>query len=368
VTLVLTVVGARPQFVKSAVVSRALAGARIRERIIHTGQHYDAAMSDVFFSELGIPAPVHHLGVGSGPHGMQTAAMLSGIERVLAEERPDWLLVYGDTNSTLAGAIAAAKVHVPIAHVEAGLRSFNRRMPEEVNRVATDHLSSMLLCPTRTAVSNLHAEGVVDAPERHGFRRRVRLVGDVMFDATRIFGEVAAERSTILATFGLAAGEYLLATIHRAENTDDGARLGAIADALIVLAREHKVIWPLHPRTRRLLDSCDVGRRLAESDVVLREPVGYLDMLMLEKGARCILTDSGGVQKEAFFAGVPCVTVRDETEWVELVELGWNQLASPAAGADAIVRAIRSAAAGRRDQHPYGHGDAAQLIAAELGG
>jgi UDP-GlcNAc3NAcA epimerase len=367
VTLVLTVVGARPQFVKAAVVSRALAGARIRERIIHTGQHYDAAMSDVFFSELGIPAPVHHLGVGSGPHGVQTAAMLSGIERVLTEERPDWLLVYGDTNSTLAGAIAAAKLHIPIAHVEAGLRSFNRRMPEEVNRVATDHLSSLLLCPTQTAVSNLRAEGVADAPERHGFRRRVRLVGDVMFDATRIFGDVASERSTVLRSLGVAAGEYLLATIHRAENTDDRARLGAIADALIVLAREHAVLWPLHPRTRRLLGSCDVGRRLAESAVVLCDPVGYLDMLMLEKGARCILTDSGGVQKEAFFAGVPCVTVRDETEWVELVDLGWNRLASPAAGADAIVRAVRSAVPGRRDQHPYGHGDAAQLIAAELG-
>jgi UDP-GlcNAc3NAcA epimerase len=365
-TLILTVVGARPQFVKAAAVSRALAGARVRERIIHTGQHYDAVMSDVFFSELGIPAPVHHLGVGSGPHGVQTAAMLVGIERVLAEERPDWLLVYGDTNSTLAGAIAAAKRHVPIAHVEAGLRSFNRLMPEEVNRVATDHLSSLLLCPTQTSVSNLHAEGIDDAPERHGFRRRVRLVGDVMFDATRIFGEVAAERSTILRSIGLSPGEYLLATIHRAENTDDRTRLGAIGDALIELARERKVVWPLHPRTRRLLDSCETGRRLAESEVVLCEPVGYLDMLMLEKGARCILTDSGGVQKEAFFAGVPCVTVRDETEWVELVDLGWNRIASPAAGADAVVRAVRSAAPGRRDQHPYGFGDAAQRIAAEL--
>jgi UDP-GlcNAc3NAcA epimerase len=366
VTRVLTVVGARPQFVKAAVVSRALFDDGIEERIVHTGQHYDSAMSDVFFDEMGIPAPAHHLGVGSGSHGAQTGAMLAGIERILLEERPDWLLVYGDTNSTLAGAVAAAKLNVPIAHVEAGLRSFNRRMPEEVNRVATDHLSSLLFCPTSLAVSHLLAEGVVDADERHGFRRRVRLVGDVMFDATRIFGQIALERSRILSELRLESGGYVLVTIHRAENTDDRSRLEAIVDALVRIARDHPVVWPVHPRTRKVLSSGDLGTRLAAAGVSLCDPVGYLDMLMLERSARCILTDSGGVQKEAFFAGVPCVTVRDETEWVELVDMGWNRLAPPTAGAEAIAQAVLSSGPGRRGGQPYGCGDAAQRIAAEL--
>jgi UDP-GlcNAc3NAcA epimerase len=365
-TRIVTVIGARPQFVKAAVVSRALAARGLSERIVHTGQHYDASMSDVFFEEMGIPAPAHHLGVGSGPHGQQTAAMLAGIERVLLGERPDWLLVYGDTNSTLAGALAAAKLHVPVAHVEAGLRSLNRRMPEEVNRVATDHLSSLLLCPTAASAAQLHSEGIFDAPERHGFRRRVRCVGDVMFDATLQFGELAAARSRVLSSLGLRAGDFDLATIHRAENTDDAARLDAITESLVRIAESRPVVWPVHPRTRKLLSDAARADRLSGSGVRLCEPVGYLDMLMLERSARCIVTDSGGVQKEAFFAGVPCVTLRDETEWVELVEMGWNRLVSPAAGVKAIVDAVAVAGPGCSGQSPYGCGDAASRIVDEL--
>lgn len=363
---ILTVIGARPQFIKAAAVSRALVSGGMVERIVHTGQHYDPSMSDIFFQEMGIPEPAHHLGVGSGPHGQQTGAMLAGIEKILLDERPDWLLVYGDTNSTLAGALAAAKHHVPVAHVEAGLRSFNRRMPEEINRIATDHVSSLLLCPTHTAVEHLRSEGVVDTPLRHGFVRRVRWVGDVMFDATRIFGRLAAERSDVLRGLGLSEAAFDLVTIHRAENTDAPERLAVIVEALERLAVMRPLVWPVHPRTRKLLGSAGTGDRLARAGVRLCEPVGYLDMLMLERSARCIITDSGGVQKEAFFAGVPCVTLRDETEWVELVEMGWNRLASPAAGAEAIVLAVNEAAIGDRGRQPYGDGRAADLIAAEL--
>ena len=363
---ILTVIGARPQFIKAAVVARALAARGMVERIVHTGQHYDPSMSDIFFREMGIPEPAHHLGVGSGPHGQQTGAMLAGIERILLEERPDWLLVYGDTNSTLAGALAAVKHHVPVAHVEAGLRSFNRRMPEEINRVAADHVASLLLCPTQTAVDHLLAEGIKDTLERHGFSRRVRLVGDVMFDATLVFGRVAAERSEVLTGLGVQTGGFDLVTIHRAENTDAPERLSVIVDALCRLAGMRPLAWPVHPRTRKLLASQGMGDRLSRSGVRLCEPVGYLDMLMLERSARCVITDSGGVQKEAFFAGVPCVTLRDETEWVELVDMGWNRLASPAAGVEAIVQAVDQARTGDRDQRPYGEGRASELIAAEL--
>lgn len=363
---VLTVIGARPQFVKAAMVSRALAGRGVEERIIHTGQHYDASMSDIFFHEMGIPEPAHQLRVGSGPHGQQTGAMLAGIERVLLDERPDWMLVYGDTNSTLAGALAAVKHHVPVAHVEAGLRSFNRRMPEEINRIATDHVSSLLLCPTDTAVQHLRSEGIGDAPERHGFRRRVRQVGDVMYDATVVFGQVAAARSGALVTAGVRPGSFDLVTIHRAENTDNPERLHAIAGALCRIAARRAVVWPVHPRTRKLLASGALSDRLVSAGVRLCDPVGYLDMLMLERSARCVVTDSGGVQKEAFFAGVPCVTLRDETEWVELVEMGWNRIASPSAGAEAMVEAVESARPGLAGQSPYGTGDAAVRIAAAI--
>jgi UDP-GlcNAc3NAcA epimerase len=353
---VLTVLGARPQFIKAAAVSRAL-----RERggasevVVHTGQHFDENMSAVFFEELGMPAPDYNLGVAGGSHGEQTGRMLERVERVLCSERPDWVLVYGDTNSTLAGALAAAKLHIAVAHVEAGLRSFNRRMPEEINRVLTDQVSDLLLAPTRAAVENLLAEGVPEA--------RVHRVGDVMYDAALHYGALAEAQSRILQRLALPSGAYLLATVHRQENTDDHVRLRSIIGALSAVAGEVPVVFPVHPRTRKamaaaqLLDAASRALRIIE-------PVGYLDMIMLERHARLVATDSGGVQKEAFFYGVPCVTLRDETEWLELVESGWNQLASPTR---ADLAADLGAALRRRETPPkptelYGAGRAAFAV------
>jgi UDP-N-acetylglucosamine 2-epimerase len=321
-----TIVGARPQFIKAAAVSRAIAEfnarateVRIDERIVHTGQHYDQRMSQVFFDQLQIPRPAVNLEVGSGAHGRQTGLMLERIEAYLLETRPDWVLVYGDTNSTLAGALAGAKLHIRVAHVEAGLRSFNRRMPEEINRILTDHAADLLLCPTDQAVTNLGKEGIT---------RGVHQVGDVMYDSVLFHTQQAEGTSDILSRLCLAPQQYYLATLHRAENTDDPRRLNGIFAALE--RSDWPVILPLHPRTRQAL-----GDRLAADNarLVVTDPVSYLDMLMLEKHARIILTDSGGVQKEAYWMGVPCVTLRDETEWVELVEAGWNVLA----GADATA-------------------------------
>ncbi|MGQ9599932.1 MAG: non-hydrolyzing UDP-N-acetylglucosamine 2-epimerase [Anaerolineae bacterium] len=314
---VASVVGARPQFIKAAPVSRALRQTA-NEVLIHTGQHYDHGLSAVFFEELSIPEPDYHLGVGSGSHGWQTGQMLIRLEETLLIERPDWVLVYGDTNSTLAGALAAVKLHIPVAHVEAGLRSFNRRMPEEPNRVLTDHISDLLFCPTRTAVDNLHREGI---------RRGVHLVGDVMYDAVLQHLALAEGQSDILARLGLEAGGYVLATIHRPGNTDDPTRLRAILAALSQI--EWPVIFPAHPRTRQRIAEFGLELSQESQNPRLIDPVGYLDMLILEKHARLILTDSGGVQKEAFFLAVPCLTVREETEWVETVETGWNRLVSP---------------------------------------
>lgn len=316
---VLTIVGARPQFVKAATVSRAIREiGGLTEVLVHTGQHYDANMSDVFFQELGIPTPAHHLGIGSGRHGAQTGRMLEAIEGVILSESPDWVLVYGDTNSTIAGALAAAKLHVPVAHVEAGLRSFNRRMPEEINRVLTDHVSDLLLAPTVTAVNHLRSEGVDSS--------KVHLTGDVMYDAALYFRERALSDSQAHARFGVSEGNYVLATVHRAENTDDPQRLVSIVQALGDISARLPVIWPVHPRTRAAMSQCGVS---LPSDVHLVDPVGYLDMVMLEAGARLIVTDSGGVQKEAFFFKVPCVTLRDQTEWTELIDCGWNRLLPP---------------------------------------
>ncbi len=328
---VVTVVGARPQFIKAAAVSRAVAAANaaagetvLAERIVHTGQHYDEAMSKVFFDELSIPRPAINLGVGSGSHARQTARMLEGIEDVLLEDRPDWVVVYGDTNSTLAGALSAAKLHVPVAHVEAGLRSFNRRMPEEINRIVADSLSTLLLAPTEAGVANLRAEGVT---------RGVHNVGDVMYDSVLFNAALAERRSDVLSRLRLEEGGFYLATVHRAENTDDPARLDGIVSALARL--DSPVVLPLHPRTRKTL-----GARLASLGEPVRviEPVAYLDMLTLERAARVVLTDSGGVQKEAYWLGTPCVTLRDETEWVELVEAGCNTLAG--ADPDRILAAL----------------------------
>lgn len=330
---IVTIVGARPQFVKAAVVSRALAEVQgVREVLVHTGQHFDQNMSDVFFSELEIRHPDHHLGVAGGQHGQQTGRMLERIEQVLVAERPDTVLVYGDTNSTLAGALAAVKLHIPVAHVEAGLRSFNRRMPEEINRVLTDHASDLLLAPTPAAVENLRREGLSSG--------RVHLVGDVMLDAALHYGQLAETRSTILERLDLAPDGFILATIHRAENTDDPVRLTAILQALAARSASTPVVLPLHPRTAAAIERERLGDLAAR--IRLIEPVGYLDMVMLEKHAQLIATDSGGVQKEAYFYGVPCVTLREETEWVELVAAGWNRLAPPVSSA-AIVEGIDSA-------------------------
>lgn len=356
---IVTVIGARPQFIKASAVSRVVAEtSEVEELLVHTGQHYDDAMSAVFFEELGIPAPAYHLGIGSGTHGLQTGRMLEAIEGVLLETRPDWLLVYGDTNSTLAGALAAAKLHIPVAHVEAGLRSFNRRMPEELNRVLTDHASDRLFAPTSAALAHLHAEGI---PET-----RVRLVGDVMYDAARLHGERAERQSAILETLGLVPGHYVLATVHRAENTDDAVRLAAIVEGLVAVAAEVPVVVTLHPRTRAAL-AREGLLASAERTLALVPPVGYFDMVRLERNACLIVTDSGGVQKEAFFHGVPCVTLRDETEWTELVELGWNRLVPPASAAQvgAGIRAALGAGPGR-PASPYGDGHAARQVVESL--
>ena len=319
---VITVLGARPQFIKAAPLSEALRK-KHQEKIIHTGQHYDYQMSDVFFEELGIPKPDYFLGVGSKQHGAQTGEMLTGVEEVLLQEKPDWVLVYGDTNSTLAGALAAAKLHIPIAHVEAGLRSYNRQMPEEVNRVLTDHVASLLFCPTDQAVKNLKQEGLTDGVVR---------TGDVMADALYFHAKRAEERK-LAETIQYKEKSYLLATVHRAENTDDPNRLQAIINAFARI--QGQIILPLHPRTKKLLRD---RQMTLPGNVEVIEPVGYLEMILLEKGAELILTDSGGVQKEAYLWQVPCVTLRDETEWVETVHTGWNTLTG--AKTEAIVAAV----------------------------
>lgn len=301
---VLTVLGARPQFIKAAPVSRVIR-TEVEEVIVHTGQHYDQNMSDIFFEELNIPKPNYLLGIGSGTHGKQTAEMLTQIEEIILKEKPDCLIVYGDTNSTLAGSLAAAKLHIPIVHIEAGLRSFNKKMPEEINRILTDHLSASLLCPTDTAVDNLKNENITDG---------VINVGDVMYDAVMYNAEIAKTKSTILTTQSLTKGEYYLITIHRAENTDDKERLEGIFNALKQISG--KKVWPIHPRTKKMMT--DYGFNLENiKDLQIIDPVGYLDMLTLEVNSKKIITDSGGVQKEAYFAKVPCITVRDQTEWVE---------------------------------------------------
>ncbi len=351
-----TVVGARPQFIKAAAVSRVLrATAGVGEVLVHTGQHYDDSMSAVFFDELEIPSPDYHLGVGSGSHGFQTGRMLEAVEQVLLQEKPDWVLVYGDTNSTLAGALAAVKLHIPVAHVEAGLRSFNRRMPEEINRVLTDHASEILFAPTEAAVENLRRE---DIPAS-----RIKLVGDVMYDAALFYVAKAEKESRILEELRLVRQRYILATVHRAENTDDSDRLRAIFGGLIQVAADIPVVLPVHPRTRHALERENLLRG-ASRYFHLIDPVGYLDMVMLEKHARLIATDSGGVQKEAFFYRVPCVTLRDETEWVELVDLGWNRVVPPQDERD-VAEALHSWLnhPGGRDADPYGRGDAAEKIA-----
>jgi UDP-GlcNAc3NAcA epimerase len=353
---IVTVVGARPQFVKAATVSAAIVeqqgrGRSIAEVLVHTGQHYDANMSQVFFDQLQVPRPKYNLAIGSGSHGAMTGKMLAAVEQILLDEKPDWLLVYGDTNSTLAGALAAAKLHIPVCHVEAGLRSFDKRMPEELNRILTDHVSKLLLCPTHAAIANLKHEGITQG---------VHHVGDVMYDAALIFARVAAQASDVMQRLSLTPKRFLLSTVHRAENTDDPERLTGILQALAQLAQpDCPLILPLHPRTRATLQSRGLQQLLDNPSLRTVEPLPFLDMIVLEQQAQLILTDSGGVQKEAYFHGVPCVTLRDETEWVETVAAGWNQLA----GADArrIVSCARAAQPGRPIDE-YGDGHAAARV------
>lgn len=356
---IVTVVGARPQFIKAAAVSRAIhdnyAG-KIEELLIHTGQHYDDNMSKVFFEELGIPCPKYNLEISGGHHGAMTGRMLGGVEGILLEEKPDWLLIYGDTNSTLAGALAAAKLHIPVAHVEAGLRSFNMRMPEEVNRILADRVSSLLFCPTETAVNNLKAEGITQG---------VHNVGDVMYDVALFYRDHAQKNSSVLQTLGLTSGKFALATCHRAENTDDPQRLSAILVALAEIVDNMPVVLPLHPRTRKLIN--DYGLLHLLEKLTVTEPLPFLDMVALGQASRLILTDSGGVQKEAFFYGVPCITMRDETEWVETVNLGWNQLVGASTNSIlfAVNKIIKSPSSGVNAK-PYGMGKAASSILALL--
>lgn len=343
---IVTVVGARPQFIKAAPFSEVFRKEN-REILVHTGQHYDANMSDVFFQELSIPKPDYHLEVGSGSHGKQTGRMLEKIEEILLSERPDGLLVYGDTNSTLAGALAASKLHIPVFHVEAGLRSYNKQMPEEQNRILTDHISDLLLCPTQTAVDNLAKEGIVE---------QVINTGDIMYDAVLRNLDIAQHKDNKEILVGLEKGQYYLATIHRAENTDIPEKLRTIFTALEQLGK--RVILPIHPRTRKIIG--EFGIRT--NNVILIEPVSYLPMLNLIANALMVITDSGGLQKEAYFLKVPCTTLRDQTEWIETLENNWNVLS--AIDEEEIIRIV-----GRQLtclEHPqpqlFGNGQAAKLI------
>ncbi len=345
-----TIVGARPQFIKMASVSRELRK-HFNEIVIHTGQHYDYEMNKIFFERLNIPEPDYYLGIGSGSHGYQTGEMLKRIEEVLIEERPDLVLVYGDTNSTLAGALAAVKLHIKVAHVEAGLRSFDKRMPEEINRVLTDHVSDYLFAPTETAVKNLHKEGIKDG---------VYLTGDVMYDALLYNIKIARKKSRILNELGLRPKEYLLATVHRAENTDSKERLTNIINAFIEI--NELIVFPVHPRTRKYMEAYGLIEKIEKSpNILLVPPVGYLDMLVLEENARKIITDSGGVQKEAYFLKVPCITLREKTEWVETVKDGWNVLVG--ANREKIVKAIEEfEPSGETYNHRFGDGNASKRI------
>lgn len=352
---VLTVIGARPQFIKAAAVSRALKKAGINEVIVHTGQHYDHNMSEVFFTEMEIPKPHYNLAINDLGHGAMTGRMLEQIEKVLHEEKPDYVLVYGDTNSTLAGALAAVKLHIKVAHVEAGLRSFDMKMPEEVNRILTDRISNILFCPTQAAIDNLSKEGFKD------FNTEIVNVGDVMLDTLLYYKSKASDRSTIVSDLNLAGKKFVLATIHRAENTNDPVRLKSICDAINEINRKFPVVLPLHPRTRSYLGSNNI-----KLDATITEPLGYFDMLSLLSACELVMTDSGGLQKESYFCGKFCITLRDQTEWIELVKANANVIAG--ADKDKIVGMVLENI-GRKinfNKDLYGEGSASELIARRL--
>jgi UDP-GlcNAc3NAcA epimerase len=355
---ILTIIGARPQFIKAAAVSRVIRSHNdIKEIIVHTGQHFDANMSDVFFEQMDIPRPNHYLKIANLSHGAMTGRMLEGIEELIQQEKPNWVLVYGDTNSTLAGALAAAKLHLPIAHVEAGLRSHNPAMPEEINRVLTDRVSSLLLCPTETAVNNLEKEGFPYAAITK-LRQQIVNVGDVMFDAVLYYRERAL-KDVNLETFGLEHQSYALCTIHRQENTDQVERIKSILSALQGIAKDLVVVLPLHPRTKAKISQYNLESFL--KGLYLLDPLPYLEMQRLQMSAKVILTDSGGMQKEAYFHRVPCITLRDETEWTETVEQGWNQISGT--DTNRIISAWEKASTqGNRSKNLFGKGNASKKI------
>jgi len=346
---IITVLGARPQFVKAATISRALktTNSKIEEKILHTGQHYDMNMSDVFFEEMGIPKPDYKLNVNGRGHGAMTGQMLMDIEQILMEERPEMVLVYGDTNSTIAGALAAKKLHIPVGHVEAGLRSFNMKMPEEINRILTDRISDLLFCPSENAIVNLKNEGFGQ------FQSAIWNVGDVMYDAAIHYGKSIGERKM--------KGDYILSTIHRAENTDNVERLKTIIKALNKINQHVKVVVPLHPRTKKIINN-----NYIKTEFEILEPVGYLDMINLIKFSKLIITDSGGLQKEAFFFEKFCITTRDETEWVELVDNRFNILAK--ADENKIVESCFNLIEKPfvKTIEPYGKGNAAEIIVSKI--
>lgn len=359
---VLTVVGARPQFVKAAAISREVirrrhAGHEFTEILVHTGQHYDERMSDVFFAELGLPEPHEYLGVGSARHAEQTGEMMKRLDPVMVRAEPDVVLVYGDTNSTMAAALVASKLHLPVAHVEAGLRSFNRFMPEEINRIVTDHVSALLLCPSEVAKVNLAAEGVVEG---------VHVVGDVMYDVLCDALERLPPGNPVGERLGVESGQYILATVHRPANTDDPLRFAELVSALVAVAAERDVIWPVHPRIAAQVNSLRLPERLR-----ITEPASYGEMLSLERDALAITTDSGGVQKEAYWLGVPCLTLREETEWIETVDNGWNQLlgARMADLADAVAAVASDPSVRAKSRPPvYGMANAARIVVDLLSG
>lgn len=360
----LTVVGARPQFIKYFPVYKALSKFDIEDILVHTGQHYDINMSDIFFKELGIPEPKYHLGVGSGMQGAQTAKMIEKIEEVLLKEKPDCVVIYGDTNSTLAGAIAGSKLHIPVFHIEAGLRSFNKLMPEEINRVLSDHISTILFCPTKTAIKNLENEGfknifkngeLIELPfsdkiSAHISNPVVINVGDVMFDIIKEI-EPTADKSNILKRLGIAEKRYAVMTMHRAENVDDFNRLTEFLK-FVEKIEVDKIIFPVHPRTRKILSKISLPQKIVTID-----PLGYIDMVKLTKESQIVLTDSGGLQKEAFWLGVPCITLREETEWLETMELGWNVLYKNFKGLDYFTK---------QTAYPFGDGRAGERIASVI--